>query len=72
VKRNKSDIIWVCSDCGKKYGYVATGCSTFHVDTCDVCGEEKPCTEPRDYGYLPKLRSTYEYKGSKTNNKGSD
>jgi hypothetical protein len=39
----------VCSDCGLKYGLPKGGVSTFHMNKCDVCGKNKPVTEPRDY-----------------------
>ena len=52
---------WVCADCGQLWGRWWEGetytgpthhCATYHVGKCDVCGEEKPVTEARDYGYL--------------------
>lgn len=52
----------VCSECGilsniltciKKYGVrpnkLCFDFSTFHEAKCDVCGEQKPVTEPRDF-----------------------
>ncbi len=44
----------VCSDCGQKYGKYSVGCSSVWNGTCGVCGEDKPVTEVRDYGYLTK------------------
>jgi hypothetical protein len=44
----------VCSDCGLRYGKYSVGCSSVYNGTCDVCGEAKPVTEVRDYGYLSK------------------
>lgn len=46
--------VWVCYDCGRKYGSFKCGIATWHTDTCGVCDEEKACTEPRDFGYLLK------------------
>ena len=53
-----SPIGWVCADCGSKakeetYGKNKPpfGCSTYHVDTCSVCGKNKACTEARDFYY---------------------
>ena len=43
-----------CMDCGNRYGSYSVGCSSVHSGTCDVCGEEKPITEVRDFGYLVK------------------
>jgi len=43
-----------CHDCGKKYGEYSVSCSSTWVGKCDVCGETKPVTEARDYGYLKK------------------
>jgi len=44
----------VCKDCGGKYGEYSVGCSSVWEGKCDVCGETKPVTEARDYGYLNK------------------
>ena len=46
------DAYVVCSDCGSKYGVYSVGCSSVWVEKCDVCDEEKPVTESRDYAYL--------------------
>ena len=43
-----------CRDCGMKYGSYSVGCSSVWEAECDVCGERKPITETRDYGYLTK------------------
>lgn len=43
-----------CHDCGKKYGEYSVGCSSTWQGKCDVCGESKPVTETRDYGYFTK------------------
>lgn len=54
---------WVCDDCGQKWGrWYDNGsyfgppkhCATYHVNRCEVCGQEKPVTEARDYGFLRK------------------
>jgi len=42
----------VCKDCGIKYGKYSVGCSSMWTGTCHVCGETKPVTEVRDFGYL--------------------
>ena len=42
----------VCKDCGTKYGTYSVGCSSTWQGTCGVCGEDKPVTEVRDWGYL--------------------
>ena len=44
----------VCHDCGKKYGNYSVSCSSTWQGTCGVCGQEKPVTETRDYGYMRK------------------
>jgi hypothetical protein len=41
-----------CFDCGKKYGVYSVGCSSVYESKCDVCGETKPITETRDFGYF--------------------
>lgn len=45
----------VCFACGEKWGrnkkFHDHGC-TVHFDTCGICGDERPVTEPRDFGHL--------------------
>jgi hypothetical protein len=41
-----------CFDCGKKYGVYSVGCSSVYESKCGVCGEIKPITETRDFGYF--------------------
>ena len=43
-----------CVDCGIKYGEPRGGDSSMWVAKCNVCGEEKPVTETRDFRYLAK------------------
>jgi hypothetical protein len=46
---------WVCLDCGARYGYRGATdghIMTMHIGTCDICGEERAVTEPRDFGHL--------------------
>jgi hypothetical protein len=51
----------VCNDCGPLHGnwwkdgeYVGPRPheATFSIQQCDVCGQQKQCTEARDFGYL--------------------
>jgi hypothetical protein len=44
----------VCRDCGSKYGKYSVGVSSTWMGTCDVCEQDKPVTEVRDWGYLTK------------------
>ena len=44
----------VCCECGGKYGKYSVGCSSTSMGVCDVCEQNKPVTEVRDYGYLTK------------------
>jgi len=44
--------VWICSNCGKKYGNKPVGIATWHEDVCDICGKKTVVTEPRDFGYL--------------------
>jgi hypothetical protein len=44
--------MWICADCGEKYGKRPFGIATWHRDTCGVCGRVTGCTEPRDVGHL--------------------
>jgi hypothetical protein len=44
----------VCRDCGSKYGKYSVGCSSTSMGICDVCEQDKPITEVRDWGYLTK------------------
>lgn len=42
----------VCEDCGRKAsGGKQFKFSTWHIANCDVCGEEKAVTQPRDFFY---------------------
>ena len=41
-----------CFDCGRTYGVYSVGCSSVYEAVCDVCGETKPITETRDFGYF--------------------
>lgn len=57
-----SEIRWVCFDCGKEAltfsenkGKKQFEVSTYHVNLCDVCGQQKYVTEARDFGY-PKFK----------------
>lgn len=46
---------WCCITCGEKYGHsVQRDISTYHGDTCGVCGKFTTVTEPRDFFYLRK------------------
>lgn len=45
---------WICAPCGTKYGKRPAGISTWHTDTCGICGAATVVTEPRDYGHLKK------------------
>jgi translation initiation factor 2 beta subunit (eIF-2beta)/eIF-5 len=53
LKKLKSAYV-VCSECGSQYGTYSVGCSSVWEGICDVCGETKPITESRDWGYLQK------------------
>ena len=52
---------WICVSCGLKglremnKTLPENSIATFHFGTCDVCGKEKPVTEPRDYLH-PKFK----------------
>jgi hypothetical protein len=52
--RTLSNAEVTCHDCGKKYGEYSVSCSSTWEGKCDVCGETKPVTEARDYGYFAK------------------
>lgn len=46
--------LWICHDCGmkaRKRPLPEGSVATFHKAKCDVCGEIKAVTQPRDYGY---------------------
>jgi hypothetical protein len=47
---------WICRPCGFAYGRFPgqDRVSTYHQDTCDICGEVTACSEPRDFGHLRK------------------
>jgi len=46
----------ICDECGNYYGNredswaMCPQVATYHLGVCDVCEEEKPVTEPRDFG----------------------
>lgn len=50
---------WICEECGMRHGHKDPGDgTTWHFsdpedpdDTCGWCGERRPLTEPRDFGY---------------------
>jgi len=50
---NKAD--WVCWECGEHYGSTIPSAAAFHEETCGVCGKLRPCTQPRDFGYLKEV-----------------
>lgn len=56
TKKQRAEANWVCHDCGIKYGEPRDCYATYHLGKCDVCGEEKAVTEPRDYNYLRKTK----------------
>lgn len=47
---------WVCSACGHAHGrgVPPNHVSTWHEDTCGICGRVAACSEPRDFGHLKK------------------
>lgn len=54
-KKNKEAEVypdWVCAICGDKYGYHEADVATWHINKCDICGEDSIVTEPRDFGFL--------------------
>lgn len=70
---SKDKITEVCHECGvtanvltclKKYGTppkkLTFDVSTYHRGKCDVCGETKSVTEPRDFFY-PDFKLINEY-----------
>lgn len=52
LKQLSSYPTWICADCGEKYGKRNVGTACWHIDKCEICGEEKACTEPKDFGHL--------------------
>lgn len=44
----------VCHDCGTKYGTYRGGCTTTWMGKCNVCGNEKPVKDTRDFGFMRK------------------
>jgi len=55
MKKLKVYPVWVCRDCGlEASGGKCFSLSTYHVNKCDVCEQEKAVTEPRDF-YYPSL-----------------
>jgi hypothetical protein len=52
---------WICEYCGTRYGNGPQfRVSTWHMDTCGICGRYIGCTEPRDWHHLrPDWREAY-------------
>jgi len=48
--------MWICSECGNKYGKARFSVSTFHIGICEWCGKEKAVTEDRDYSHPKPIR----------------
>lgn len=50
-------LYFICNDCAKAAGKLrsASRMATFHTAPCDVCGETKAVTEPRDWGHFRGL-----------------
>lgn len=61
AKKKKPYPVWVCDNCANNAlakdinknckSHSVSGCATYHTGKCDICGETKPVTEPRDFGY---------------------
>lgn len=43
---------FVCCECGMRYGRRKPIGATWHSGKCDICGQRKPVTQPRDFGHL--------------------
>jgi hypothetical protein len=45
---------WICRPCGEAHGRgMPEGhVSTWHMDTCGICGRQAEVTEPRDFRHL--------------------
>jgi len=58
--------MWICHDCGTKYGKPRGGVATYHNGQCQWCGKDKAVTEHRDYGYpqAPSISSVHNTKSS--------
>lgn len=41
---------WVCNKCGTYFGQPVSYVSTYHVGNCDICKQQLPVTEARDFG----------------------
>ncbi len=63
--------VWICSNCGKKYGNKPVGIATWHEDVCDICGKKTVVTEPRDFGYLNQNKLPVEHISKKMYPTGS-
>jgi hypothetical protein len=49
---------FVCKECAERAGgsskrsrALCNMVATYHMGKCDICGQEKPLTQPRDFGY---------------------
>jgi hypothetical protein len=60
---------WVCYNCGHKAQsdpHKIASLSTWHLDTCDVCGKYESVTQPRDFGY-PQFPKTKKKRNNESN-----
>ncbi len=55
--------VWSCGECAERAGgrWPDGHLGTFHSNYCQVCGNKKPVTSPRDWGY-PKYREVLDPK----------
>jgi hypothetical protein len=42
----------ICKQCGDTHGRRSLGVATWYAGTCNICGQYKLVTEPRDFGHL--------------------
>lgn len=65
---------WVCANCGRQAQsdpYKIASLSTWHMNTCDVCGKFEAVTQPRDFGHPDFTKLQKKYHVQTTNRKDS-
>lgn len=56
--------LWICHDCGKKYGKPVGGVHTWHENKCDYCLNVKAVTSARHFGWPELPDRIVVYKGT--------
>jgi len=55
---NLDDVGYLCGECAEKLGgkWPEGHCATFHVDMCEICGEQKSLANVGDWNWPDRKR----------------